>query len=206
MNFIAALPDGTKKTGCDPDGISIGIFYLEGKMKKGKLTLVLGGARSGKSSFALRLGQGKKKKAFIATLNPLDGEMRSRVTKHKKERDKSWKTFEEEIKIPALIIELKPAYELILLDCLTLWLSNLMQRGLDVQKESEKLLGALKKNGAEVVIVSNEVGMGIVPESALGRAFRDNAGRLNQAIAQASDTVWLVSAGIPLKIKGAENG
>jgi adenosylcobinamide kinase/adenosylcobinamide-phosphate guanylyltransferase len=192
----------------------IGIFLfgelMAGKKKtqRGKLTLVLGGARSGKSAFALKRAnerisfKGKNKKAFIATLNPLDEEMKGRVLKHKKERDMGWKTFEEELKIPALIRELKKDNDIILVDCLTLWISNLMLNGIDVEKEAASLVRSLKGGRADVILVSNEVGMGIVPESALARSFRDNAGRLNQIVASEADEVYFVASGIPIKIKG----
>jgi len=177
-------------------------------VKKGKVILILGGARSGKSSFALKTAserlspEGKGKKALIATLNPLDRETKERVRRHKKERDKGWKTFEEGLEIAPLIRELKKDYDLILVDCLTLWLSNLMLGNKDVEKETEKLVRSFKRGGSDVILVSNEVGMGIVPESPLGRSFRDSAGKLNQMVAALADEVYLVTAGIPLKIKG----
>ena len=177
-------------------------------MKKGKLIFVLGGARSGKSSFAVKTASErlssnvKSKKAFIATLNPLDKEMKERVGRHKKERDKGWKTFEEGLEIAPLIRGLKKDYDLIIVDCLTLWLSNVMLSEKDIEEETERLIRSFKRGRSDMIVVSNEVGMGIVPESALGRSFRDNAGRLNQKLAAEADEVYLVTAGIPLKIKG----
>lgn len=166
-----------------------------------KLVFVIGGARSGKSSFALKLASGiVGRKAFLATMKPLDDEMKARAEAHGRERGPEWECFEEEVRLPGLLRELD-GYGVVLVDCVTLWLSNIMLSGMGVEGESEKLLKALKECGANVFVVSNEVGMGIVPENALARRFRDEAGRLNRLIAGAADEVYAIIAGIPVKIK-----
>ncbi|MDA8087280.1 MAG: bifunctional adenosylcobinamide kinase/adenosylcobinamide-phosphate guanylyltransferase [Nitrospiraceae bacterium] len=168
----------------------------------GELVFVLGGARSGKSAFALKECEiSKGRKAFIATAEALDEEMKARVEAHKRQRGRQWESFEEPVDVAGLIDRIGAAYETILIDCLTLWLSNLFSRKADIPSESARLLKAIKEAGGTVFAVSNEVGMGIVPEGPLGRAFRDEAGRLNQLVAGAADRVYLVTAGIPTRIK-----
>lgn len=168
-----------------------------------KNTFVIGGARSGKSSFALKeaLKIGGLK-AYIATAQALDDEMKERVQKHKLERGSGWDTFEEPLNIISLMGEIHEKYDAVLIDCLTLWLSNLMLSGKDVKKEIKALADLLPTVNCQLFIVSNEVGMGIVPDNALARQFRDLAGTLNQKIAGIADEVYLVAAGIPVKIKG----
>ncbi len=167
------------------------------------LSFIIGGARSGKSSFALKLAsKAQGPKAFIATMGPQDEEGRARVAAHKKERGPEWETFEEETAVPSLIRLLDGKYKTVLIDCLTLWVSNLMHKGLDMEEMTCGLISALKDSEMDIYLVSNEVGMGIVPENALARRFRDEAGRLNQRVAEAADEVYIVFAGIPLKIKG----
>ncbi|MBI1811614.1 MAG: bifunctional adenosylcobinamide kinase/adenosylcobinamide-phosphate guanylyltransferase [Nitrospirae bacterium] len=183
------------------------------------ITFIIGGARSGKSSFALNLANNytsakegvrgrdeissTPKKAYIATAQALDDEMRERIEKHKKERPEEWMTFEEPLNITTLIKDIQDQYEVILLDCLTLWLSNLMLNNFDTNKEIESLINALRltPNAPRMFIVSNEVGMGIVPENELSRRFRDLAGYLNRKVAEIADEAYLVTAGIPIKIK-----
>lgn len=166
------------------------------------LKLVLGGARSGKSSFALTEGERLKgPRALVATMEPLDAETKLRIAAHKKERGRRWKTFEEPTKIAPLIKGLKTEFNVIIVDCITLWLSNLMLKGVDIKREADAFIKAACAPGAVVIAVSNEVGLSIVPESALGRAFRDEAGRLNQQLAAAAGEAWLVVAGLPQKIK-----
>ena len=171
---------------------------------KQKVIFVTGGAKSGKSSFVL--GEAAKhhgQKAFIATAEALDEEMKSRIEKHKGERGEGWDTFEEPLHISEAIEKLVGRYRVIVLDCLTLWLSNAMHRNADIELETENLLNTLrKKPDALIYIVSNEVGTGIVPENKLAREFRDLAGTMNQRVAGACDEVFMVVAGIPIKIKG----
>jgi len=169
-------------------------------------TLILGGCRSGKSSHALALANQVPgdRKIFMATSVPTDGEMQERVEKHIQERGDSWQTAEVPVDIPEKIELLAPDVDVILVDCLTLWVSNLLFNELDSQKIFEKtelLTHVLKKTACPVIMVSNEVGSGIVPENALARKFRDMAGFVNQKVAAASDRVTLVVVGIPMGIK-----
>lgn len=170
---------------------------------KGKIVFVIGGARSGKSSFALyEAAKRPGRKAYIATAEALDNEMKDRIDKHRKERPKEWDTLEEPLKIADAIKKTAVIYNGVILDCMTLWLSNIMQAELDVALQVEDFISTLRaRHSSWVYIVSNEVGMGIVPENGLARKFRDLAGMLNQKIAELSDNVYLVTAGIPLKIK-----
>lgn len=163
---------------------------------------VLGGARSGKSSFALAQASVRPgRKAYIATAQPFDDEMKVRIERHRMERPDDWDTFEEPLDLPGLLTKIKDSHEVILIDCLTLWLSNLMLADRDILKETEFLISALTAVGGSVFAVSNEVGFGIVPENEMARKFRDLAGTLNQRVAAAADRVYLVVAGIPIKIK-----
>jgi adenosylcobinamide kinase/adenosylcobinamide-phosphate guanylyltransferase len=173
-----------------------------------RTTFVIGGARSGKSSFALReAAKIEGQKAYIATAQALDDEMKARIRKHKGERGADWDTFEEPLKVPEIIADIKDKYSVIVLDCLTLWLSNLMCSNKDCSKKIDDLIAVLENSKPEtqnskLFIVSNEVGMGIVPENELARRFRDAAGSVNQKVAEIADEVYLVAAGIPIKIKG----
>ncbi len=173
-------------------------------LAKGKICFVIGGAKSGKSSFALgRASLHPGRKAYIATAQAFDEEMAERIRRHRQERTSEWETYEEPLEVPRLIEKIGPSYDSILLDCLTLWLSNVMLRNEDLVEEYVKgllaVLGAERKSS--LYLVSNEVGLGIVPDNALSRRYRDHAGSLNQRVAQAADEVFLVTAGLPLKIK-----
>lgn len=169
------------------------------------VTLVLGGARSGKSTYAEDLVTGAGTGVYLATAEAGDGEMAARIARHRERRGAAWRTVEEPLALgPALITASEMARVdggAILIDCLTLWLSNLMGGERDVAAETAALLAVLPRLTAPVVFVSNEVGSGIVPATPLGRAFRDAAGRLNQAVAAAADRVVLVVAGLPLSLK-----
>lgn len=169
------------------------------------ITFITGGARSGKSKFALNIaGKVIGKKAYIATAQALDNEMKERIERHRKERserDSSWIIFEEPLNITTLIMDIHIRYNAILIDCLTLWLSNLMIKSNEVEREIKSLCSSLIYQQSTLFIVSNEVGLGIVPENALARKFRDMAGYLNQGIAEIADEVYFITAGIPLKIK-----
>ncbi len=171
-----------------------------------KNILVIGGCRSGKSSHALKLadqfsGSGR---IFIATCIPYDDEMRERVTRHQEERDNTWKTVEEPLNLPEAIAAHGNSVDLILVDCITLWVSNLLLKNSRIDyilENVRRLTSALNKTKASVIMVSNEVGTGIVPENRIARRFRDAAGFANQHIAAAADrVVWMV-AGIPVNIK-----
>jgi len=176
-----------------------------------RITLVIGGCRSGKSSHALLLANQiagdetpVSRKIFIATSVPTDSEMDARVVKHKKERGDGWHTAEVPLDIPAAIAEFSGEADLILVDCLTLWVSNMMFHEFDddgILRMVEALQHTLENASSPVFLVSNEVGMGIVPDNGLARRFRDMAGMVNQKIAQSADRVIYMVAGIPMKIK-----
>ncbi len=170
------------------------------------IVFVIGGAKSGKSSFALaKAGELPGMKAYIATAEPLDAEMKERIRLHQEERGSDWRTFEEPVKISRVLKEIGGGFSGAVIDCLTLWVTNLLLRTEDPEEEIDAFLSALGDgNLPPLFIVSNEVGMGIVPDNALSRRFRDLAGRLNQKMANRADTVYLVTAGIPLRIKPQE--
>jgi adenosylcobinamide kinase / adenosylcobinamide-phosphate guanylyltransferase len=166
------------------------------------LTLVLGGARSGKSTCAERLLTAVPGPwAYVATAEPLDDEMRDRINAHKVRRGDGWVDYETPLDLAAALAG-NAAGQPCLVDCLTLWLSNLMLGGRQIPDETDTLIAALSKRTAPCILVSNEVGLGIVPDNALARAFRDEAGRLNQRIAAVADRVIFVAAGLPLTLKG----
>lgn len=171
---------------------------------KKKIIFITGGARSGKSRLALEEAlRVPGKKAFIATAEESDDEMRERIRRHKQDRGEGWETYEEPLKIADVLGGMEGHYGVIVIDCLTLWLSNVMQSTLDVDAEIEQFISSLARLSLpSVFIVSNEVGMGIVPENELARRFRDVAGRLNQRVAGAADEVYVTLSGIPVKIKG----
>lgn len=170
-----------------------------------QVMLVLGGARSGKSQLAedwtLRF---PGPHTYIATAEARDGEMTSRIARHRARRGSTWVTIEEPVDIvPALIHGTEQRTGPVLIDCLTLWLTNFMLSGRDWEAEAEALMALLPRLRRPVILVSTEVGLGIVPETPLGRDFRDAAGLLNQGIAAVADTAALVVAGLPLMLKGA---
>lgn len=138
---------------------------------------------------------------YIATGQALDDEMADRIGRHRADRGPRWRTVECPIDLAAAVVAEGAAGRVLLVDCLTLWLSNLMFAEQDSEAASASLVAALAASPSTIMLVSNEVGCGIVPENALARRFRDEAGRLNQAIAAAADTVFLVAAGLTLKMK-----
>jgi adenosylcobinamide kinase / adenosylcobinamide-phosphate guanylyltransferase len=166
---------------------------------------ITGGARSGKSSFAENLAMDLGgKRAYLATAQALDEEMVARIEHHRLRRGSSWDTFEEPLAVSELVRKLKGRYQVLLLDCLTLWLSNVMareERDEDIHVRIRDLTAALREFEGAVLAVSNEVGLGIVPDNPLARRFRDLAGFLNQEVARASDEAYFLAAGIPMKIK-----
>jgi len=170
----------------------------------GKIIFITGGARSGKSSYAASLAEKFSKVAFIAACQPLDQEMAKRIKLHQKSRPKNWQTFEEPRKIAFLLSKIADSFDCILIDCLTLLISNLMLNKYNekqVLAEASAILKNIKKKKAKTIIVSNEVGMGLVPANKLGRDFRDIAGKVNQLVAKKADEVFWTVSGIPLKIK-----
>ena len=160
-------------------------------------TLVLGGARSGKSRFAEGLLSGERERTYLATGRAWDDEMRERIARHRADRGEGWRTVEEPID---LVGALRASSGAVLVDCLTLWVTNLMMADADPDAAADELVAALS-DVSTVVFVSNEVGLGIVPGDAMSRAFRDHAGRLHQSLAAACDAVFFVAAGLPLKLK-----
>lgn len=166
------------------------------------LSLVIGGARSGKSAFAEGLVTGTRRpRRYIATAEAWDDEMRARIAQHRSDRGAGWITAEAPLDLCGALAEAQPD-EVVLVDCATLWLTNHLLADHDLAAETASLLAALAACTAPVVIVSNEVGWSIVPENALARRFRDDQGRLNQRLAQVAGLVVTVIAGLPLVLKG----
>jgi adenosylcobinamide kinase/adenosylcobinamide-phosphate guanylyltransferase len=172
----------------------------------GKITLILGGARSGKSRYAIGLAKkASGRVAFIATARGLDEEMKRRIWVHRKRRPSHWKTVEETKDLAAAVTKLRGRCDFAIIDCLTLFISNLMLDGRPdryVEKSIDKMVKTLKRAPFDCAVVSNEVGLGIVPENPIARRFRDLAGRVNQMTAEAADDVYFMTAALPLKIKG----
>ncbi|MEP3047362.1 MAG: bifunctional adenosylcobinamide kinase/adenosylcobinamide-phosphate guanylyltransferase [Roseibium sp.] len=167
-----------------------------------RATFVFGGARSGKSRFAEQLAvRSGLQKFYIATGAAYDDEMADRIDKHRQQRGPSWKTIEEELDLAGVLSREAAADRVLLIDCLTLWLSNLMFAEKSTYAETGRLIESLAEVAGPCIFVSNEVGMGIVPENRLSRSFRDAQGRLNQDIATACDQVVFVAAGQPLLLK-----
>ncbi len=175
-----------------------------------KVTFVLGGARSGKSYFAQKLARKLGKKVlFVATAEPLDKEMQARIEEHKKLRPSYWRTLEIASGIAGEIETQSGDAEVVVVDCLTLLVSNIVTKNSDYNQaekrviaEINELINCLDRLNASFIIVSNEVGLGIVPENELARFYRDLLGKVNQLISQKADEVYFMVAGIPLKIKG----
>lgn len=171
----------------------------------GKLTFIIGGARSGKSTYALGLAEKNKNVAFIAcAYSDSDPEMARRIESHKKGRPAHWQTFEESMNIACLLKEIGSQFDVILVDCLTLFISQLLIEDIEegvIENQAREIVDAAKKIKAGVIIVSNEVGLGVVPEYPLGRQFRDVSGRINQEVARAADEVFFMVSGLPLQVK-----
>ena len=171
------------------------------------VTLILGGARSGKSTHAERLAAGSLHGAaphpatYIATAEAGDVEMATRIMAHRNRRGANWTTIEEPVKLGEALQAAASHGQPVLVDCLTLWLSNLMLAGDDVDEATDELVRTLDGFAPPVIFVSNEVGLGVVPDTPLGRAFRDAQGRLNMRLADRADRVILMSAGLPLLLK-----
>lgn len=171
----------------------------------GNMTFIVGGARSGKSRHAAFLaGKCGRKIAFIATCNPSDAEMKKRVRLHQAARPGHWHTFEEPSEIVPLLKKIGNDYDGILIDCLTLLVSNWMLKKMkpaEIEWEAGKLASCLRRIRAKTIIVSNEVGLGIVPGNKLARDFRDIAGKVNQKVAGEADRVIFMVSGLPMQIK-----
>jgi adenosylcobinamide kinase/adenosylcobinamide-phosphate guanylyltransferase len=166
--------------------------------------LVIGGARSGKSRYALALAEATAAdRLYLATAEAADAEMAERIARHRRERGEGWRTLEAPLRLAsALKTEARPG-RVVVVDCLTLWLSNLTRADLNIEGQISDLMDVLSEIGGPTVLVSNEVGAGIVPATPLGRAFRDWQGRLNQAAAACCEVVVAVAAGLPTQLKPA---
>ena len=174
------------------------------------LALILGGARSGKSNYAMQLAAGfPRPRLFVATCEPRDEEMRARIDKHQQERGPEWDTREVCLDLANFLAQPPKGYGVILVDCLTMWLTNLMLKedagAAGIPEECARLTAALAASRTRTILVSNEVGLGIVPDNPMAREFRDQAGWLHQKVAQVADLVVLVTAGLPQAIKGVSS-
>ena len=172
------------------------------------VTLILGGARSGKSHRAEAVATSlAENPVYLATAPLIDGddEWQARIERHRQERNAHWRLIEEKIGIVSALEHYAAAGNVVLVDCLTLWLSNLMFHGKEIEQEVRKLCEVLPTLAGHVILVSNEVGMGLVPENPKGRSFRDAQGRLNQAVAAVADCVEFVVAGLPICLKGDQS-
>ena len=173
-----------------------------------RLTLVLGGVRAGKSSYAQRLAASGQRVLFVATAEAGDDEMKARIDAHRETRPVGWDALEEPIDLAGALKPLLPSYDTVLLDCLTLWVSNLLLKGPDLASarkgilpETDRLLELYRSADASWIIVSNEVGLGVIPTTELGRVYADELGRVNQLVAAEADDVYFMAAGLPLRVK-----
>ena len=175
-----------------------------------QLTLVLGGVRAGKSGYAQRLASEGGRVLFVATAEAGDPDMAARIAAHRRDRPPDWDTLEEPTDLVGALSGVANRYDTILLDCLTLWVSNLLLRSADVDSsragiltETEWLLDVYSRGSASWVVVSNEVGLGVVAPTRLGRIFADELGRVNQLVAAAADEVYFMAAGLPMALKSS---
>ena len=169
----------------------------------GEIVLLLGGARSGKSRLAQARAEadGQAALVYVATGEARDAEMGERIARHRADRGARWRAVEVPIDLPEVVSRERGPGRVVLVDCLTLWLSNLLLSEHDVPAATARLLDALPVGGGTVLLVSNEVGLGIVPDNALARRFRDEAGRLHQSVAAVADEVLFVAAGLSIRMK-----
>ena len=164
--------------------------------------LILGGARSGKSAYAQSLAEGySPERLYLATATPGDDEMAARIARHQADRGHGWTALEEPLEVAAALLKHARAGRVVVVDCLTLWLTNLMLAGRDPGPAATTLAEAIRALAGPAILVSNEVGMGIVPDHKLGREFRDWQGRANREIGAACDAVIFIAAGLPLQLK-----
>ncbi len=171
-----------------------------------RLTLILGGARAGKSTYAQQLAASGERVLFVATAEAGDRDMEARIAAHRAGRPAAWDTIEEPLDLVGALAPVADRYDTVLLDCLTLWVSNLLLQGseaepVDIPKEVGRLLAAYEGGSASWIVVSNEVGLGVVPPTDLGRRYADELGRANQIVAAAADDVYFMAAGLPLNLK-----
>lgn len=175
------------------------------EMGRKTVTLVLGGVRSGKSRFAVELARQYARVGFVATAQACDDEMREKIQRHKLERPESWRTIEEPLELARVLNDSSVSFDLLLVDCLTFFASNLIDAAGDSTNLAPRIdlfLDALRATSASVLLVSNEVGSGVVPPYPAGRRFRDLLGEINQKVAAVADNVVLLVAGLPLTLKG----
>ena len=175
-----------------------------------RLTLVLGGVRAGKSNYAQRLAAKGKRVLFVATAEAGDADMQARIEAHRESRPSDWDTLEEPVDLVEELTLLLDRYDTVLLDCLTLWVSNLLLRDRDTDSsrkdilaETRRLLDLYQSSNASWIVVSNEVGLGVVPPTKLGRVYADELGRVNQIVAEEADDVYFMAAGLPLELKSS---
>jgi len=170
------------------------------------LTLITGPVRSGKTRLALQWAAAfPEPRAYLATAQGLDSEMLERIRRHQEERSSAFQTFEEPLCLSSQLEKLRDVFSIVVVDCLTLWISNLLgalgEEGQGTRERLDEFLSVLRRTKTPVILIGNEVGWGIVPENALARTFRDLSGRLHQEIAQIADQVILMVAGIPIVVK-----
>ncbi|MYF65904.1 MAG: bifunctional adenosylcobinamide kinase/adenosylcobinamide-phosphate guanylyltransferase, partial [Chloroflexi bacterium] len=166
-------------------------------------TLVLGGARAGKSTYAQELASRGGRVLFVATAEAGDPDMEARIEAHRESRPAQWDTIEEPLDLVGALEPAADRYDTVLLDCLTLWVSNMLlsERPHDIPAEARRLLELYEQGDASWIVVSNEVGLGVIPANELGRAFADELGRANQLVAEEADAVYFMAAGLPLAMK-----
>ena len=174
-------------------------------MNNKKIIFITGGARSGKSHFALELARKfPGPKAYLATAQPLDREMAERIRRHRRNRPKDWQTIEEPLRVSEILKEKGDHFSLILIDCLTLWISNGLMAHWTEKKflqEADRLRKVCRDTRCSLIIVSNEVGLGIVPDNPSARMFRDLSGLIHQKVSQQADEVYFMVSGLPLQLK-----
>ncbi len=168
----------------------------------GVITLVLGGARSGKSAHAQALAEANPGElVFVATAEAMDDEMAERIARHRADRGPRWRTVNAPLTLSEVVVRERCVGRTLLVDCLTVWLGNLMHYEIAIKPAVDALLYALRTGEGNIILVSNEVGLGLVPETPLGRSFRDEAGRLNQCVAQIADRAILIVSGLEVALK-----
>jgi adenosylcobinamide kinase / adenosylcobinamide-phosphate guanylyltransferase len=174
--------------------------------RQGSVTLVLGGARSGKSRYAQQLAEQSHRVVLVATAKVTDDEMHAKIERHREDRPKNWLTVEEPLELAKVLEEHERNSEVIVVDCLTIFAANLLETEGEnseaIDRRVEVLCAALQRVQCNVVLVSNEVGSGVVPAYPLGRRYRDVLGEMNQKVARVADDVVLMVAGLPLALKG----
>jgi adenosylcobinamide kinase / adenosylcobinamide-phosphate guanylyltransferase len=176
------------------------------EMRQSSVTLVLGGVRSGKSRYAQQLAERESRVIFVATAKPSDEEMQRKIDRHREERPAEWTTVEEPLELVQVLKQRGQSCDVMVVDCLTIFAANLLEAEGDdrdaVDRRVKALCEALQSASCSVVVVSNEVGSGVVPAYPLGRRYRDLLGEINQSVARVADDVVLMVAGLPLALKG----